>query len=296
MSFGYFYGDQGEQFAFYRTPKVFFTDPRFSNLSVLAKVLYGIMLDRVSLSGRNGWKDEQGRIYIIFALRSIMDALGCSDKPATRVLTELENYGLIERKRQGQGKPSLIYVKNFIDSENIRFQTRRNSDSRVGEGTIQDSENLRCNKTEYINTENNETDLIVSPEKDAIDVDNYRSYFSDSLEIEILKKNYPHNTEMLDGILELIVEICTTGRRTIRIAGDEKPTAVVQGRFMKLTSEHIQYVMECLKETTSEIRNVKQYMLAALYNAPVTIDSYYTAMVNHDMATGFGKEGPNEDD
>ena len=113
--FDYFYGAQAEQFAFYRVPKVLFTNDRFRYLSAEAKTLYGILLDRVPLSAKNGWIDEQGRVYIICTIEEIMEDLNCGNKKAIQLLSDLEDkVGLIERKRQGLGKPNLIYVKNFI--------------------------------------------------------------------------------------------------------------------------------------------------------------------------------------
>lgn len=110
MQFDYFYGSQAEQFSFYRIPKVLFTDPQFKPLSTDAKVLYGILLDRMSLSVKNHWLDEQSRVYIIFTTEEIMEALSCANQKACRLMLELEkDAGLIERKRQGLGKPSLIY-------------------------------------------------------------------------------------------------------------------------------------------------------------------------------------------
>ena len=111
MQFDYFYGSQAEQFSFYRIPKVLFTDPQFKPLSTDAKVLYGILLDK------NHWLDEQSRVYIIFTTEEIMEALSCANQKACRLMLELEkDAGLIERKRQGLGRPSLIYVKNFAVS------------------------------------------------------------------------------------------------------------------------------------------------------------------------------------
>ena len=112
----YFYGPQAEQFAFYRIPKALFTNPAYRSISTDAKVLYGLLLDRMSLSARNDWLDEQGRVYIVFTVEEIMESLACGNKKAVGLLRELETEaGLIERKRQGLGKPNLIYVKNFIE-------------------------------------------------------------------------------------------------------------------------------------------------------------------------------------
>lgn len=121
MQYEYFYGAQAEQFSFYRIPKALFTEPNFRELSTDAKVLYGILLDRMSLSLKNQWLDAQNKVYIIFTVEEIMDALNCGNQKATRLMVELEKQaGLIERKRQGLGRPNLIYVKNFAATINSK--------------------------------------------------------------------------------------------------------------------------------------------------------------------------------
>lgn len=121
MQYEYFYGAQAEQFSFYRIPKALFTEPNFRELSTDAKVLYGILLDRMSLSLKNQWLDAQNKVYIIFTVEEIMDALNCANQKATRLMVELEKQaGLIERKRQGLGRPNLIYVKHFAATINSK--------------------------------------------------------------------------------------------------------------------------------------------------------------------------------
>ena len=284
MTFDYFYEEQSQQFAFYRIPKVLFTDNRFQKISTEGKILYGLLLDRVSLSRENGWIDEEGRVYIIFTLNAIRQAMNCAEKSAIKYLTELEDFGLIERIRQGLGKPAIIYVKNFIDQYNLQVKTCNNSSSGPVEVPVQDQYNLQPNYTNNNNTDFNNTNPILSGDEERM---GYEMFLKDQLDVEILKQEYPHDREMIDGILELILDVLCSKRKMIRIAGDDKPVNVVKGRFMKLTIEHIRYVMTCLQENTTKIRSIKQYMLAALYNAPSTIDGYYRAEVNHDMATGI---------
>ena len=284
MAFDYFYEEQSQQFAFYRIPKVLFTDNRFQKISTEGKVLYGLLLDRVSLSRENGWIDEEGRVYIIFTLNAIRQAMNCAEKSAIKYLTELEDFGLIERIRQGLGKPAIIYVKNFIDQYNLQVKTCNNSSSGPVEVPVQDQYNLQPNYTNNNNTDFNNTNPILSGDEERM---GYELFLKDQLDVEILKQEYPHDREMIDGILELILDVLCSKIKMIRIAGDDKPVNVVKGRFMKLTIEHIRYVMTCLQENTTKIRSIKQYMLAALYNAPSTIDGYYRAEVNHDMATGI---------
>ena len=147
-------------------------------------------------------------------------------------------------------------------------------------------------KTDINNTDSSETDLIYSAPyventaKEMREDERYRLYFQDKLEIPILEKNFPHDREILMEILELLVETVTSRKKFLRICGEEKPKEVVKSRLMKLDSMHIQYVMECLKSNTTQVRNIKQYLLATLYNAPTTIDSYYAAQVRHDFGWG----------
>ena len=290
MEFDYFYREQSDQYTFYRIPKILIVEDCFQELSTNAKLLYGLLLDRVSLSTNSGWFDEQGRVYIIYTIKSIQRDMHCGDKKAVRLLKELENWGLIEKVIQGQGKPALIYVKNFYGySSKQRLQDCHNDDSEMVKTTILGLSKGQRNNTNTNNTELNNTDPIRS----VCDVDNdendrlsYRNYFNEHLELEILRERYPHDMEVLDAILEMILDIVCSKRKTIRIAGDDKPINVVKSQFMKLNSGHVEYVMECMKNNTSKVRNMKQYLLATLYNAPLTMHSYYQAWVNNDMATG----------
>ena len=111
----------------------------------------------------------------------------------------------------------------------------------------------------------------------------YESYFRDALEFDLLLQQYPYDRETLQEILDLLIDTVCTKREYIRIASDDRPRDVVKSRFMKLNSGHIQYVLECLKKNTTDVHNIKQYLLAALYNASATISSYYPARVNYDF-------------
>ncbi len=297
--YDYFYGAESEQFSFYRIPKVLFTEERFRHISAEAKVLYGLLLDRMSLSAKNGWQDKENRVYIIFTIEDIMEAMGCADQKAGKLLYELENKcRLIERKRQGLGKPNLIYVKNFVTPSESRFLNRENHDS--GEVKITDQEPLksRSNNTEYNNTEFSDTDSFPftsfredhgreTKRSDADQRERYREILSGNISYEILLQDYPLDRDILTEILELMVDTVCTTRSTVRISGDDKPAEVVKSQFLKLDSEHIRFVMDGLKENTTRIRNMRQYLLATLYNAPLTIGNYYRSLVSHDMSEGF---------
>ena len=283
----YFYGQSSELFSFYRIPKLLFQDSRFQPLSTDAKTLYGILLDRMSLSARNDWLDKAGRVFIIYTVQEVQGSLGCADKKATKLLRELEEYGLIERKRRGLGKPDLIYVKNFSsESSKTPYLNRDNDDSGTIQNTLQDLAKLRCNKTEKNNTEVSDTDPIYSDENDWMSKRaQLEEYFSQSLEVDLLLRLCPDDEDTIYQIVDLLVDTCATNRKTLRIAGDDKPAEVVRSRFMKLNADHIRFVLKCLAENSSPIRNMKQYLLASLYNAPTT-KATTIAIVNQKGGTG----------
>lgn len=196
-----------------------------------------------------------------------------------------EKAGLIERRRQGLGKPNLIFVKNFIsvvDNPVERHFLKCQNDT---SGSVNPT-SLEMSKRHGINTNNNYTDhndtypILSGCDDDGIrERSCYENYFRESLSIDILLHDSPAERETILGILDILVDVCCSRRKTIRIAGDDKPIEVVKSRFMKLDSEHIRYVLKCMMENTTKVRNIRQYLLAALYNAPTTISPFYQAWV-----------------
>jgi len=160
--------------------------------------------------------------------------------------------------------------------------------------------NTKKSNTQKSKTDRSSTDSIpfredaaaVPPEPKRKEADemqsiyDYRELICENIEFDLLKERFPYQGETLDEILELIVEVVTAKRKYTRIAGSDFPHEVVRSRFLKLQSEHIQFAMDCMKENTTKIRNIKQYLLTVLYNAPTTISNYYSALVNHDMYGG----------
>ena len=306
IQFDYYRGMEAEQYSFYRVPKILFTAECFKELSCEAKVLYGLLLDRMSLSMKNHWLDEEERVYIIFTVEEIAELLNCGTQKAVKLLKELDSekgIGLIEKKRLGLGRPNVIYVKNFLVQKNDKengdmpdLQNCENHNSGTMKSTTQELPKSQCNNTDIKNTEFSDTDSIFPSGNGGMMDENdryqeYFDYFSDQLSIDLLKKDYPYDSEMLDNILELIVETVCTKRPLIRIGAEERPAEIVRSRFMKLNVEHIRYVMDCFKENTTKIRNIRQYMLTTIYNAPTTIDTYYDALVRHDMSHGYLEGG-----
>ena len=236
MTLDYFYGQAGELFSFYRIPKALFQESRFQNLSTDAKTLYGILLDRMSLSVKNEWFDKKGRVFIIFTIEDVKRTLCCADNKAMKLFRELEKFGLVERKRRGLGKPSLVYVKNFSsDLSNERVQNRENHESGAFKKECQDPPKSRCNKNKKNKTERNNTNPILSDESKMMkNRELLEEYFSHSLEIDLLLRLYPDDEDTIYQIVNLLVDTCDSKRKLIRIAGDDKPAEVVCSRLKKL--------------------------------------------------------------
>ena len=296
--FRYFYGTESDTYVFYRIPKVLITGKRFRALSNDAKILYGLMLDRMSLSVKNSWFDDNNRVFIYYSMEEVMIDLNCSKNKALKSLSELDTdsgIGLIERVKQGQGKPTIIYVKNFMDEKSgvLEVQKREVKSSLKGKsGTPKkgslESQERDTNKTNINNIEisNTESNLFVSADwmgRDSMDVNAYAKTIRDNLEIDLLIQRDPLEAETLEGIYELVLETVLCQNDDIIIAGSRYPISLVKGKFMRLNSSHVEYVIDCLKANTTKVRNIRKYMLASLFNAPTTISSYYQAEVNHDF-------------
>ena len=162
---------------------------------------------------------------------------------------------------------------------------------------IPESRKSNSNNTDKNNTDFSDIESIIHSDEsenrtERIDeYSNYREYFLSQLDFDSLLAEYPYDQKQLNEILDLLVETVCSRRKTIRISGEDKPSEIVKSQLLKLDSEHIRFVLSCLKENTTKIRNIKQYLLAVLYNAPMTINSYYGALVNHNLY-GNGEEIP----
>ena len=205
-------------------------------------------------------------------------------------MKELESCGLIERQRRGLGRPSLIYVKNFIsESSEPRIQNRENHDSGTVKNATLESLKSRGIKNNQNNTDLSETDPFLSGTDAGMESEGkddralYQNYFAQKLGLSSLIAANPEDEDMLREMQELLVDTVCSHRKMIRIVGDDKPFEVVKGQLMKLNSDHIRFVLMCLKENTTQVRNIRQYLLATLYNAPLTMSNYYTARVQHDL-------------
>lgn len=339
LQLDYYYGIEAEQFSFYRVPRLLIKDKRFRKLSSDAKLLYGLMLDRMSLSMKNEWFDDSNRAYIIYTISSIMEDLGCAKEKAVKVLAELDcnkGIGLIEKVRRGLGKPDIIYVKNFASlTEDIDEKESQKSDKiiEVRESNFKKSENRtsrsrkvepqEVRKSNLKRSENQTSEsLKIKPQEVRESNPNYTNYnqtnknyikekyinpsytekkkedmMDDSdVCINAIKENINYDyhmqyddygkRELYDELFQVICEVICVKRKTIKIAGEEYPYDFVQSKFLKLDSSHLEYVIDCMQNTNNKIKNIKAYLITALYNAPTTINHFYQQEVQHDMYHG----------
>jgi len=239
-------------------------------------------LENAGYITRSRLRDDKGRLqgadYIIHELPQTKPPQGDSDgepdpKPPTLDFPTLDN-------------PTLD--KPILENPTLENPTQLNKECKA----IKEKESI----TDLLNTDSIPfTSPRVrgkNPERKGTETDNntafeiYRELIQENIEYPFMLERYKYDHEAINGIVDLILETVCTARKTIRIAGDDYPAELVKSKFMKLNSSHIEFVMDCMKKNTTEIRSIKKYMLAVLFNAPSTIDSYYTSLVAHDMASG----------
>lgn len=326
MQFDYFYGNEAEQFTFYRIPKVLVSSPQFKKVSDSAKLLYGLMLDRMSLSVRNGWFDEQNRAYIFFTVKDIMELMCCATEKATKITAELDSekgIGLIERVKQGQGKPAKIYLKKFISDdedyskksrvseiENQDFgkpktQTFENRNSRVSTVESADFRKSKCNNTDNNYTEFNDTDLSninpinsdipenIKPRERLIDRYN-KTIIQIKEQIDYDSLVNTNDAEIINNIVNVMADVMLLDIPYYEIEGNKISTDYVRLRYSQITYESLDAFLIEFSTIYYKINNPKAYLTTALYNVALTAGTALSNRVKNDMYNIAGGERRNE--
>lgn len=303
--FEYYYGNQTETFNFVRVPWVLFTHPVFEQLSNDAKILYALLLDRMSLSRQNEWFDENNRVYIIYTVEEAVKTLKCCSEKVSKLFKELDDVngiGLITRKRRSLGKPSIIYVKNFIidenpddsDSKNSRDEESRSQDKGISE--LQSTENpVSCAEENRVLEPDNSEAIKNNIIKTDISNTEYQSYRSvggcerdeataivnDNISYDIITESNSSIADMITEIRNIMVDVIC-GDRQVIISGKVVPAETAKSTFMKLTDEHIIYVIDNISKLEGKIQCPDKYICTALYNAAYTCNiSLFTGFTAH---------------
>lgn len=320
----YFYGTEIVQFSFYKIPRALVKNEEFKNLSSNTKQLYGLMLDRTALSQANGWLDGENKAFIYYKYEYIIADLNCARGTCAKSIKELGKAGLIETKRQGQGKPNMIYVKRIVKEERTEKKQAdenkediRNITSEVQKLDFTDTENTILTdfviETDFqkFNTQTSKSLENEHPEVQNLDTsynkNNYNNHNytnpiypsilstkeeNDGLQ-QIIRQNIDYDAwiarasyvdrGVLECLFRIICDVVCIPRPTIRIGKTIYPYQSMRERFLQIRSDHIEYVLDCLKKTTTEIRDIWSYLMQALYRSVITIDGYYQQAVQHDL-------------
>ena len=239
---------------YYQIPQELFVNEKYKNkLNSDSKILYAFLLDRLSLSQKNHWIDEDNNVYLIFTREEVQEKLNLSDKTVTKSFKILMEVNLVQEKRQGLGKPNLIYVGkiNHSDSENLRFLNRKNYDSGIGESTTLDSENLRGINTNNINT-------------NIINTDSINSKSDEELLLIKEKCNLNEFTKEEKTILEDVIDnLYYTDN--LKVGNITVNHFKISDKLNLITKDNLVQLLDILKNTPN-IQNAKNYLMICLYN------------------------------
>lgn len=320
--FDYYYGAEAEQFSFVRVPKVLFTDKEhFGSLSNDARILYGFLLERMSLSRKNNWIDAHNRVYIIFPIDEIAEIMGVCHEKALNILKELDEQngiGLVKKKRRGLGLPSILYVKNFIINDGVESSTEKPSNhsepqerldnnaptSRSRENRFQEVDKTDSNNTDKNNTEMSYTD-IQSINQSGADLQNFSPGAAPSVENDGLIDGIDRNAveeavkeqidydclvsnpdssvvHMVEEIKDLMVDVLC-GERSVVSEGKRVSEETAKAAYRKITFEHVQYVLHSLVSYPEKIKRIDRFLTASLFNSVYTMMNSTFAGFEHDM-------------
>ena len=321
--FDYYYGAESEQFSFVRVPRVLFTDKEhFGNLSNEAKLLYGLLLERMSLSRKNNWIDKHNRVYIIFPVEEIEESLDVGHEKALNLLKELDDQsgiGLVKKKRRGLGLPSILYVKNFIvkgeqntdcvptsrstknkfqevgktDFKKSENQTSENPKNRLLEVRNSDSNNIDINNLDMSYTYDQSIDpprtdfQNFSPEADGlidgIDRSTVEKEVKKQIDYDCLISHSDSSVvQMAEEIKDLMVDVLC-GERSVVSEGKRVSEETARAAYRKITFDHVQYVMKSLVSYPDKISRIDRFLTASLFNSVYTLTNSTFAGFEHDM-------------
>ena len=248
---------------FIQLPSVLF-EGALAELSSDGKMLYSLLLNRRSLSEKNNLTDAQGRTIVYFTNQEVCEKLKCGHDKATRLFRELENFKLISRRKQGLGKPDMIYVKDIPTCEESVSSNAEKQEQRVSESSIVESDKSARNKTDISNTDSIYIDQSFSYEE-------IEEMIKDQIEYDTLsQRNYGG---VLGEIVNLIADTYCIRESFVKISKRQISTQTFRARILKLTAEHIEYVIKSLEKNEGRIRNIRAYLLTALYYSIDTLEA-----------------------
>lgn len=259
-------------YSFIRYPRVLIDSPDFSHISIEARTLFAMILDRFCLSTVNAdrFTDKHGKIYVIYTVEEVCEKLGCGNTKALRIFRELEAEGMIIRKREICCMPYKIYItERFSEYAKQEFANAENDNSRVHENGLREFTKREHSKNNNINNKISNTYPSVR------EYGKTEDEIREQIEYDCLV--YDENRKLLDEIVMIMSDVLNGTSPTVRIGRDDMPRSVVNARFSKLNAEHIYNIIDSIENNGNKIKNIKQYLVTMLYNEPATAESLLTA-------------------
>ena len=248
---------------FIQLPKALF-EGALAGLSSDGKMLYSLLLNRRSLSVKNNLTDARGRTIVYFTNQEVCEKLKCGHDKATKLIRELEYFNLITRNKQGLGKPDMIYVKDITESEKSAVINAEKQECGASESGTGEREKSAGNYTDISYIDSSYTDRVFSYEE-------IEAMIKNQIEYDVLSERYYGG--VLDEIVNLITDTYCTEERYVRVSKRQISTQTFRARISKLTAEHIEYVIQSLEEKEGKIRNIRAYILTALYYSIDTLEA-----------------------
>lgn len=259
------------QGGFFAIPKSLFSDREYTGLSIFARLLYGLMLDRNRLSEQNGWVDEDGKTYFIYTINEICSVLGCGRDKAMKTVNELNDRGLITKKMTGCAKPVMYYINDNITVGNIDMNGSKKTTRTGGKNRPVRVGNTDSNNNKNNNTEFNNNNLFTPSEEDV----------KENIDYDVLIMT--EDKSDVDAVVDIMCDTFRSSKKKIYIGSELVPSVLVRERLMSVNAEHVSYVLESLYTTKNPIRDIRAYLLKLLYYAPITMNIYYTAKYHCDV-------------
>lgn len=299
MGFRYFTVETSDNFVFFRIPKVFFKDENFKSLCTDSKVLYGLMLDRMGLSRKNGWYDKNGHAYIYYSVASIQEDMGLSNKTVSKCLKELKELGLIKVVRQGLTKNNIIYVMDFSrpapdapdipEEDNIPLlPDEPDGEESSGEDRVEETalDNYDPGAGQKDTPDYAAPPQDIPPDKvrgktrDKPSESNYKNTVLEikqniSYERLLQKYNSPTGHRIVEGVVALLADILCFPGESVVINKSPVPYDVVRAKLERVECDHVEYVLDNILNNHIEIKNYKSYLLSSLYNSVDVLDLHY---------------------
>ena len=269
-----------DNFRFYRFPEILMDKKIYPTLTPEAILLYGLIMSRMSMSyslNRGSFTDKNGETFCYFTVKEISSALKCAKEKAIKTLNLLVDEKLIRKEKQGQGRPTRIYLLKPRGLISVPRCTKTG----LQEGSETEIQEVGESESNYIDNTNRDS---INRDISILDYDSVLEEIKTRTEFDFLLSKENTDNKIMEELVKLMADIMCSTNDTLTVNGQTVARETVCNRLNEIGADHLEYVMNSIKAGNSRVRNIRAHMLTALYNAPVTIDTYYQTEVNCDFS------------